>query len=171
MNKSAIQEAMRVLWQERPNLRLDWAIYQYQTEEISLAKAATIASVSFDRMKEILVGRGIQPRLGPETIAEARQEMEVRKEIRFFNKIGFLRISLDISGYLWISLDISELNGQPTVQSLLTNYQLPITNYQLPITNYQLPILSNTSIQNSCIEYQPISSILSAFIPAMESKA
>jgi predicted HTH domain antitoxin len=78
--QSAIQEAMRVLWQERPKLRIDWAIYQYQTEEISLAKAATIASVSFDRMKEILVGRGIQPRLGPETIAEARQEMEVLEQ-------------------------------------------------------------------------------------------
>jgi hypothetical protein len=32
-------------------------------------------------------------------------------------------------------------------------------------------ILSNTSIPNRGIEYQPISSILSAFIPAMESKA
>jgi predicted HTH domain antitoxin len=63
-------------WQERPKLRIDWAIHQYQTDEISLAKAATIAGVSFDRMKEIFIERGIQPRLGPETIAEARQEME-----------------------------------------------------------------------------------------------
>jgi predicted HTH domain antitoxin len=78
--QSAIKEAMRVLWQERPQLRIDWAIYQYQTDDISLAKAATIASVSFDRMKEILVGRGIQPRLGPETIAEARQEMEILEQ-------------------------------------------------------------------------------------------
>ena len=75
--QSVIQEALRVLWQERPQLRIEWAIYQYQTQEISLAKAASIANISFDRMKEVLVQRGIQPRLGPETIAEAYQELEV----------------------------------------------------------------------------------------------
>ena len=74
---SVIEEALRVLWQERPQLRLDWAMHRYQTQDISLAKAAAIAGVSFDRMKEILVKRGIQPLLGPETIQEARQELEV----------------------------------------------------------------------------------------------
>ena len=75
--QSVIQEAMRVLWQERPNLRIEWAIYEYQTQPISLAKAAALAGVCFDRMKELLVQRGIQPRLGPETIAEAHSEYEV----------------------------------------------------------------------------------------------
>jgi predicted HTH domain antitoxin len=75
--ESVIQEALRVLWQERPQLRIDWAVYRYQTDDISLAKAAALAGVCFDRMKEILMQRGIQPRLGPETVAEARQEMEV----------------------------------------------------------------------------------------------
>jgi predicted HTH domain antitoxin len=75
--QSVIQEALRVLWQERPQLRIEWAIYQYQTQDISLAKAASIANISFDRMKEVLVQHGIQPRLGPESIAEARQELEV----------------------------------------------------------------------------------------------
>ncbi len=78
--QKAIQEAMRVLWQERPKLRINLAIHKYQTEEISLAKAANIATVSFDRMKEILVERGIQPRLGSETIAEARQEVEALEQ-------------------------------------------------------------------------------------------
>ncbi len=68
---------MRVLWQDRPKRRIDWAIHQYQTDEISLTKAATIASVSFDRMKEILRKRGIRSRLGSETIAEAHLEMEI----------------------------------------------------------------------------------------------
>jgi predicted HTH domain antitoxin len=74
--RSAIEEAMRVLWQERPQLRLEWAIYQYQTQAISLAKAAALAGVSYDRMKETLVRRGIQPRLGPATLDEARAEVE-----------------------------------------------------------------------------------------------
>ncbi|MBN1876469.1 MAG: UPF0175 family protein [Anaerolineae bacterium] len=75
--QSVIREAMRVLWQERPQLRIEWAIHEYQTQPISLAKAAALAGVCFDRMKELLVQRGIQPRLGPETIAEARREFDV----------------------------------------------------------------------------------------------
>lgn len=75
--QSVIQEALRVLWQERPQLRIEWAIHAYQTNDISLAKAASLANISFDRMKELLVARGIQPRLGPETIAEALQEADV----------------------------------------------------------------------------------------------
>lgn len=75
--QTVIEEALRVLWQERPQLRIDWAVYQYQTREISLTKAAALAGVSFDRMKEILLQRGIQPRLGPETVDEAQQELDV----------------------------------------------------------------------------------------------
>ena len=74
--QSAISAAMRVLWQERPQLRLDWAVYQYQTKEISLAKATSLAGVSFDRMKELLLQRGVQPRLGPKTTAEMMAEIE-----------------------------------------------------------------------------------------------
>jgi len=52
-------------------LRIDWALYRYKTEEISLAKAAAVADVSFDRMKEIMLQRGVEPRLGPESLDEA----------------------------------------------------------------------------------------------------
>ena len=72
-----IQDAMKALWHEYPHLRIEWAIYQYQHRDISLSKAATLANVSFDRMKELLVKRGIQPRLGPESLIEARREMDV----------------------------------------------------------------------------------------------
>lgn len=78
--QSVIDEALRVLWQERPHLRIDWAVHRYQTEDISLAKAAALAGTSFDHMKEILVKRGIQPRLGPESVEEALEELRVLKE-------------------------------------------------------------------------------------------
>lgn len=78
---SVIQEAMRALWHEYPHLRIEWAVHQYQTRDISLAKAAALANVSFDRMKELLVQPGIQPRLGPETLAKARLEMEVLETV------------------------------------------------------------------------------------------
>jgi predicted HTH domain antitoxin len=73
---AAVREALRVLWQERPSIRIDVAAHQYQTEPISIARAAAIAGVSFDRMKDILAERGIEIRLGPETIEEARNEVD-----------------------------------------------------------------------------------------------
>lgn len=74
--ESVVEEALRVLWQERPQLRVDWAIYQYQTQPISLAKAAALAGVCYDTMKIMLINRGLQPRLGPETVEEAKAEMQ-----------------------------------------------------------------------------------------------
>jgi predicted HTH domain antitoxin len=79
--QSVVQEALRVLWQERPQLRIEWALYLYQTEDISLSKAAALANVSFDRMKEIFIKRGIQPRLGTETIEEACDEMKAVDQV------------------------------------------------------------------------------------------
>ena len=74
---AALEEALRVLWQERPQLRLDWAVYQYRSGQISLARSAALAGVSFDRMNETLVQRGIQPRLGAESLDEAQRELDV----------------------------------------------------------------------------------------------
>lgn len=73
--EAVIQDALRALLQEKPQLRVEVAVYRYQTEDISLAKAAHLAGVSFDRMKDLLVQRGIQPRLGPASVQEARQEV------------------------------------------------------------------------------------------------
>jgi predicted HTH domain antitoxin len=78
---TVIREAMRALWHEHPQLQIDWAIYQYQTHNISLAKAAALANVCFDRMKELLLQRGIQPRLGPQNLTEAREELEALNDL------------------------------------------------------------------------------------------
>jgi predicted HTH domain antitoxin len=75
--EAVIQDALRSLLREKPQMRTELAIHRYQTEDISLARAASLAGVSFDRMKEILVSRGIQPRLGPETEEEAQKEIQV----------------------------------------------------------------------------------------------
>ena len=79
--QTVIREAIRALWQERPQVKIEWAIHQYQTQGISLAKAAALANVCFDRMKEVLLQRGIQPRLGAEKLNEARQELEALQGI------------------------------------------------------------------------------------------
>jgi predicted HTH domain antitoxin len=66
--------------EKRADLRIQLAVHRYQTEEISLAKAASLAGVSWAQMKDILVERGIQPRLGPETIEEAEEEVRTLRD-------------------------------------------------------------------------------------------
>ena len=73
--EAVIQDGLRHLLQARPELRLELAVYRYQNEDISLGKAANLAGVSFEQMKEILLQRGIQLRLGPENQTEARDEV------------------------------------------------------------------------------------------------
>ena len=78
--EEVVQEALRYLLRARPELRIQLAVHCYQTEGISLAKAASLAGVSWAQMKDILLERGIQPRLGPETMEEAKKEAEVLRQ-------------------------------------------------------------------------------------------
>ncbi|RIK25135.1 MAG: hypothetical protein DCC55_40830 [Chloroflexi bacterium] len=75
-----VQDALRHLLRARPDLRIQLAIHRYLNEDISLAKAASLAGVSWAQMKEILLERGIQPLLGPETVEEARAEYAALRE-------------------------------------------------------------------------------------------
>lgn len=74
---AVIQDGLRYLLQSRPELRRELAVYWYQAEDISLGKAANLAGVSFEQMKEILRGRGIRLRLGPETQEETLEEVAI----------------------------------------------------------------------------------------------
>ena len=35
--QGVIQEALRVLWQERPQLHIEWSIHRYQTQPMAAA--------------------------------------------------------------------------------------------------------------------------------------
>lgn len=76
-DEDVIQDALRHLLRARPDLRIQLAMHRYRAEGISLAKAASLAGVSWAQMKDILLEHGIQPRLGPETTEEAEREAEV----------------------------------------------------------------------------------------------
>ncbi|HEX3531058.1 MAG TPA: UPF0175 family protein [Thermoanaerobaculia bacterium] len=80
--EEVIRDALRHLLRARPDVRIQLAAYRYQTEGLSLAKAADLAGVSWAQMREILLEKGIAPRLGPETVAEA--EAEARALCDFF---------------------------------------------------------------------------------------
>jgi predicted HTH domain antitoxin len=74
--ESVVRDALRSLLRTRPEMRLELAVRRYEAEEdLSLAKAASIAGVSFDQMKEILAERGIPLRLGPGSVEEAQADI------------------------------------------------------------------------------------------------
>ena len=70
-----IHETLKKLLKSNKELRIKLAMHRYQTEPISLGKAAEIAGLCWDDMKQILMKNGIRPRLGPETIEEAKEEI------------------------------------------------------------------------------------------------
>lgn len=78
--EDVIQDALRHLLRNRADLRIELAVHRYQSENISLAKAASLAGVSWAQMKDILLEKGLQPRLGPETLADAHQEIETLRD-------------------------------------------------------------------------------------------
>jgi predicted HTH domain antitoxin len=75
-----IQDALRHLLRARPDLRIQLAVFRYQHDNISLAKAASLAGVSWAQMKDILLECGVSPRLGVETLEEAEHDIQVLRE-------------------------------------------------------------------------------------------
>ena len=75
-----IQDALRHLLRTRGDLRVQLAVHRYQSEEISLAKAASLAGVSWAQMRDILIEQAIPLRLGPETVEEAIEEAQTLRD-------------------------------------------------------------------------------------------
>lgn len=74
--ESVVRDALRSLLRTRPEMRLELAVRRYEAEEdLSVGKAASIAGVSFDQMKDLLSERGVPLRLGPATVEEAQADI------------------------------------------------------------------------------------------------
>jgi predicted HTH domain antitoxin len=78
--EAVIQDALRLLLRQRNDLRLKLVLYRYETEGLSLAKAAHLAGVSWAQMKEIMLEYGVQPQLGCETMEEAAEEIATLRQ-------------------------------------------------------------------------------------------
>ena len=74
--EDVLQDALRHLLRGRADLRVRLAIHRYQTDAISLAKAASLAGVSWAQMKDILQEQGVDARLGPDSADDARREVD-----------------------------------------------------------------------------------------------
>ena len=78
--EEVIRDALRHLLRARPDARIGLAVYRYESEGLSLAKAADLAGVSWAQMREILLEKGVQPRLGPATLEEAEDEVRTLRD-------------------------------------------------------------------------------------------
>jgi len=75
-----VRDALRHRMRARPDLRIQLALHRYQSGQVSLARAASLAGVSWAQMREILMERGIQPDLGPESLVEAEAEVQALRD-------------------------------------------------------------------------------------------
>jgi len=81
--EEVIEDAFRYFLLAHPDLRIAVAVHRYRVDEgLTLARAAAIAGVSLERMKEILEQYGVPLRLGPASIEEARGELAALEEWR-----------------------------------------------------------------------------------------
>ncbi len=78
--EDVVQEALRHLLDDRLDLRIALAVYRYSMDSsLTLGTAAALAGISIERMKHELGVRGVEPRLGPVTVDEARAELAALK--------------------------------------------------------------------------------------------
>jgi predicted HTH domain antitoxin len=73
----AVRDALRHMLREYDEKEI--AVGLYRQGKVSLAKAAGIAGVSMTRMKEILIEKGIKPRIGVEGVKELYEDYETLK--------------------------------------------------------------------------------------------
>lgn len=72
---AVIQDALRHLLRNRPQLRIQVAVHRYRQDGLSLAKAAAIAGVSWAQMADILREAGVELQMGPVSLQEALDEV------------------------------------------------------------------------------------------------
>lgn len=81
-NKSdAIRHALRDYFDDHDDARLAAAIHLYDSDEISLGKAARLAGVSRFDMPDLLREHGVEVKLGSEDMDDAQQEIDVARDL------------------------------------------------------------------------------------------
>jgi len=80
--RDAIDDGIRHILRSHPEYKIEIAVKKYKQEEVSLGKAADIAGVSIEDMKELLRTRGIAIK-GIESIKEIQEDVDrARKTIQ-----------------------------------------------------------------------------------------
>jgi len=80
--QDVIDDGIRHILRSHPEYKMEVAIHKYKLEEASLGKAADIAGISLEDMKELFKTRGIALK-GQESINEIQEDAErARKAIQ-----------------------------------------------------------------------------------------
>lgn len=74
--ESVIQEALQLLLQAHPEMKIEMALDQYQKEQLTLEEAAKLAGVGWGQMKNILVERGIPLRLSSQNLLQNKKALQ-----------------------------------------------------------------------------------------------
>jgi predicted HTH domain antitoxin len=75
--ESLINSAYRSLLTLQPGLKLEMALSLYEREEISLGRAAELAGISREQMKEVLAARGIERKLVERTREQVERDVRL----------------------------------------------------------------------------------------------
>jgi predicted HTH domain antitoxin len=75
--EDVLRDALRSLLWIHPEYRLELAVHTYQHSDISLSKAAHLAGLCFEEMKDLLLIRGIKIDLGPDSKEDIESEAEI----------------------------------------------------------------------------------------------
>jgi len=76
-----IREAIREFIAKLEVNKLNVAVELYRKGEISLGKASEISGLGYEKMKKLLIERGIPIRRGPEKIEELDRDYETAKNL------------------------------------------------------------------------------------------
>lgn len=80
--QEVIEEGVRHILRSHPEYKIEIAVKRYKEEAVSLGKAADIAGISLEEMKEILKTRGVALK-GPESGEEIKEDAErARRSLR-----------------------------------------------------------------------------------------
>jgi Arc/MetJ-type ribon-helix-helix transcriptional regulator len=75
--REAIRELLERLEQNKTRIATDL----YRREKVSLGRSAEIAGLGYEKMKELLIQRGIPIRRGPESVVELAKEGIIAKDL------------------------------------------------------------------------------------------
>lgn len=77
--QEVIDEGVRYILRSHPEYRIEIAIKRYKEEVVSLGKAADLAGISLEEMKEVLRTRGVALK-GPESKEEIKEDAKRTRE-------------------------------------------------------------------------------------------
>jgi predicted HTH domain antitoxin len=77
--QEVIDEGVRYILRSHPEYGIEIAVKRYKEEAVSLGKAADLAGISLEEMKEVLKSRGVALK-GPESKAEIKEDAKRARE-------------------------------------------------------------------------------------------